>query len=304
MANQEKLLDDVLSGRQPAEGETAAFAALGERIRLAYLNVGPPHNAERALFVQGAAARRRGVGWLRVFAPATLTAMLLLVVLMLGRIALPGDTLYPVREVLRSVGLAPATAAEVQEQLDQAEALINRATELQASNVDRAKDVALLAVRLLGGAEEMIEDLDSRDARSLSDRIDALLVRAAGLLALEEANVTDGLVDDEAARRDDDEGGEVETDEDEDDDTDGSAAAKEERTDDPANRDDDDDNSGPGGGDNDDDGDNSGPGGGDDTDDDGDNSGPGDGDDDDTVDDTADLDEEDEAAEELDDLRQ
>src|SRR5688500_8404651 len=107
-------LDRALDGAAlPTDEELAALFELGEEIRSAYTGFSPDHHAQRVMSVRAVSDRSRAT-WSRFVAPAAVTAALLFTVLYIGRTSLPGETFYPVREVLRTVGLAPASTEEVE----------------------------------------------------------------------------------------------------------------------------------------------------------------------------------------------
>ncbi len=262
---QERALDKALAGKQTTDTELAPLVQAGERIRSAFDVSVPTARAERAMFVQAVGARRHPLGWMRVLAPISVTAAAAIVVLLLGRSAMPGQTFYPVREVLRSVGLAPASLEEIDGWLEQAATLLARAETTYDANETQAERLAIEAVKLLGAAEELVDEVDSREPSRREDRIQALLVRAEALLTTgpvgPEADDEGKDGDDQVVgRRDDEEDDEGPDEDDEGDDEggdDGSRAGSDEGANHDSRADD-------GGGDNDGDdrsGSNSGPGG-------------------------------------------
>ena len=210
----------------------------------------PSGGRERAVFIQGVALRRRRLPGLRILAPAVVVLAALVAVGGFSRSALPGDTLYPMRQALASVGLAYSSTAEAERRLNAAERALDQANLDVATNPFEAEELALGAITNIRQAERLLEDVDTERADELLDRADNLEDRSI--------NILDRLEDrrDRAEER---------------------AKERQERVEEALEEAEDkaEDNSGPGGGGD----DNSGPGsGGDDGDD---NSGPGSGDDDD-----------------------
>lgn len=210
----------------------------------------PSGGRERAVFIQGVALRRRRLPGLRILAPAVIVLAALVAVGGFSRSALPGDTLYPMRKALASVGLASSSTEEAERRLDAAERALDQASLNVESDPAEAQELAVGAITNLRQAQRLLEDVDTERADDLLDRADDLEDRSINILEkLEER-------EDRAAER---------------------AKERRERVEEALEEAEDkaEDNSGPGGGDN------SGPGGGDDGDD---NSGPGSGDDDGTDD--------------------
>ena len=288
-----RTLDKVLSGSGPSpDPSIARLVDVADRLRDAFNPEMPDFRAQRAMFVQAVGSSRKGFGWLRFFGPATVAAIALVVAIMMGRSALPGQAFYPVRQALRAVGLAPFSLEEVDQQLVRAKALVARAEDLATEDPEQARAVAFEAVKVLGFAEELLPEVAADQAEGRITEVKALLLRAQAILVL-----------DDAERRD--QGQQTDADEDDpgfedesggsdnkgtvgggnsDDDKRDTERGRDERDEDGDNDDDDDgdeDNSGPGSGDKDadDDGkdDDDGGDGEDDGDGDEDNSGPGSG---------------------------
>ena len=240
-------LDETLStGRRSSDPELDALTEQAERLR-EELSVPPPAaRRQRTLFVQGAAGRSRSFNAFRFLAPAAIVVAGIVALAGFGRTALPGQTLWPVREALSTVGLAATPEEEIDRRIDLARAQCREAADLEISHPLQAQDLVLGAIGDLERARALAEELD-RDQRSTY----LLAIGEIEDWAIEMIVETEEIapVDEESPGEDDDNSGPGG------DDSDG------------------DGNSGPGGGDSGDD-DNSGPGGGGD-----DNSGPGDGDD-------------------------
>jgi hypothetical protein len=195
----ERELDDVLQGRTAARSQEveALFRAASHFADQTPDLIDAP-NGLRALFTQ-AIDTRRSAGWLRFLAPATVTTAVLVILLLLGRTAVPGEAFYPVRQALRSVGLAPASIEEIDDLLARAQVQLANAEEIDDIAQQRARSLALNSARLLGGAEQLLEDVDDEDeAESRYAALSSLLDKTQSIL-LED----DVLTDENSARRDD-----------------------------------------------------------------------------------------------------
>lgn len=203
--HEERALDRALSAGQAAEGDLALLTEIGERIRNAYLTITPNHRAQRAMFVTAIGAQRRSAGWMRAFAPATVTALLLIGIMFLGRTALPGQAFYPVREVLRTVGLAPVSSEEVNSLLEQADRMLDEAESASMSDPGRGERLAFQATRIIGMIEGAIDELEIDERSRFNDELGDLLARAKAILATEAASDEDVDDGDKAFVRESDE---------------------------------------------------------------------------------------------------
>ena len=237
-------LERALRGERVEDPDVARLAETAGELRQ-QLEAEPPRDAmARALFVEAVATRKRERPLVRFLVPA-MTLMAGLVFLgMAGRGALPGDSLYGVREGLQAVGFAESLEGDVDDLITSAAAAIRKAETLEESEPIEARNLAADGLADLKLAEGYVDEL-SEDARDdKRDRIEDLRDDAHDVL-------------DEIDERDEPkEEREVEAEKDEQFGSEG-----------------DDDNSGPGSGDDDGDDDNSGPGSDDDDSD--DNSGSG-----------------------------
>ena len=221
----------------------------------------PAGGRQRALFTHGIAARRRGFPLLRFVVPAAVVLAGLAVLGGFGRTALPGDTLYPIREALARVGLAPPTTDEVERRVEAADAALATAKRLAVTAPGTARGLVLGALVDLHRASSLLDDLGQEAREEWRDEIADLEDEAVDiLLALDETAPDER----EGERRDADEESQDDVD-----------RARERDRDDSSERgsgddDDDDDNSGSGGDDDSDDDSGSG------SDDDSDRSGSGD----------------------------
>ncbi|MGH2729824.1 MAG: hypothetical protein ACRDJI_04365 [Actinomycetota bacterium] len=246
-------LDRALESESPAtDPELADLVDIASRLRRSLAVQTPPSAArQRTLFASGAGAHRPRPS--RLLVPAVAAATLVAALGWLSRDALPGDTLYRVREVLQEVGLARSPLDEIDAHIRDARAALNAAEKTLDEDSEQAEKLGFAALGDLYEAESLLDEVSGAGDRE--SEISDLEARAARVIA-----IARGLLDDDGV-------------------TPGN-----ERGDDGA------DHSGPGGGEG--EGDDSGPGGegegeADDDGGDGDNSGPGDDDvkDDDVKDD-------------------
>lgn len=155
------------------------LADLARRLEGALDVEAPDARSEKALFVAGVGSRRaRRSPWPAALVPATAAVAVLVVLAVVSRTALPGQALYPVRQVLGNVGLAPSTAREARVLLDEAEQLVVEAEGATLSAPTRAQDLARRALAKLEEAEELAGELDGARAESFDRSIDALADRA------------------------------------------------------------------------------------------------------------------------------
>lgn len=239
----ERELDKALRTGEGAEDPRLTdLVRQADQLETELAHEAPSGGRERAVFIQGVALRHRRFLGLRILAPAVVVLTALVAVGGFSRSALPGDTLYPMRQALASVGLAPSSTEEAERRLDAAERALDLANLKVASDPLEAEELSLGAITSVRQAERLLEDVDTERGDDLLDRADDLEDRSLNILErLEERR-------ERAAER---------------------AEQRQDRLEEAAEE----DNSGPGGGDD----DNSGPGSGDDDGD--DNSGPGSGDD-------------------------
>ena len=154
------------------------LADLARRLEAALEVETPDARSEKALFVAGAGARRRSSSWLGVLVPGAAVVVVLLVVGLVSRTALPGDTLFPVRKVLGGVGLAPSTAKEVRARMDEAERLVVAASEVIFTSPEQARRLALQALSALEETDELVDEIEGARQESFEDEIEALEERA------------------------------------------------------------------------------------------------------------------------------
>lgn len=142
----------------------------------------PSGGRERALFIQGVALRRRRLPGLRLLAPAVVVLAALVVVGGFSRSALPGDTLYPMRTALASVGLAPSSTEEAERRLNAAERALDQASLDVETDPSEARELSLGAITNIRQAERLLEEVDTESADALLDRADNLEDRSINIL--------------------------------------------------------------------------------------------------------------------------
>lgn len=239
----ERVLDRALAGHSNDEPEVDSLVAVARDLLRSFAIEPETSSRERAMFVVGVAARRRGPGLTRFLVPA-LALLLVVLVGFASRVALPGDALYPVREALQRVGLATSPWAAVDEEIDRATRHVLAAeAALGARDLPSAEESANAAIARLDNALERLEGLDGGGKITRVLQITTLQDRAEEVIAAVERAEDKPDPSDrgpEPARRGDDDEDEEGDDDDGDDTgdaTDGDHGAG------------DDGNSGPGGGD-------------------------------------------------------
>ena len=263
--DRDRALDRALGpGSSPADDELAVLAARASALKTELHTPAPNAARERALFVQGVGGRKSGFLPLRFMVPAALVVAALVAIAGFGRTALPGQTLYPVREALASVGLAKTAEEEIDRRLASAREHITDATTIGLGDPATAQAYVLGAIADLERARTLTDKLSQNARAARLETIGRLEERAVDLLV----RINEGP-DPEDEIRGEDNSGPGSGDDAGGDDNSG-----------PGSGDDDDDSSGPGSGDDDGGDDNSGSGSGDDSGGD-DNSGSGSGGDDD-----------------------
>ena len=176
-------LDDTLSGRAvPEDPEVQALTTAAARLERALDFDTPTAARERAMFVSAVAARHVGFNPARLIAPAIALAAVIALVFTAGRTALPGESLYPVRKALGTVGLAKSTLEEVDSRIARANRLLTDAEIEQDDNPGTALRLAVQAFRELGPATDLLEELegDARDTRM--EAIESLEGRAIDII--------------------------------------------------------------------------------------------------------------------------
>jgi hypothetical protein len=143
----------------------------------------PAASRERALFTGGVGLRKKGFNPLRVVTPALAVVGLIAIIAFIGGRALPGETLYPVREALGSVGLANLPEEEFEEHTDDADQLLTHAVvALGNDEPGRAESLTLRAMIELEEARGLIEELARSNRTGAAAEVDRLLGRARSLI--------------------------------------------------------------------------------------------------------------------------
>lgn len=158
--------------------QAGELADLARRLEAALEVEAPDAQGEKALFVAGAGATARNSPWRAALIPATAAVAMLILLAVVSRTALPGQTLYPVRKVLGGVGLAPSPAREVRALIDEAAQLVEEAEGAATSAPTEAQDLASRTLGTLAEAEELVDELDGERADAFDEEIDVLEDRA------------------------------------------------------------------------------------------------------------------------------
>jgi uncharacterized membrane protein YgcG len=180
---QARQLDDALRGSGPTDPDDSSLVDIASRVGRDF-EIDPPMMArERALFVTGVGARKSSFGPLRVAIPALAVIAVLVVAAVAGRSALPGQTLYPVRQALGSVGLAQSIQKEFDDHLNQASTLLHQADTLSDTDPVAARRDAIQAFEQLGGAVDLLDDLPQGASTTGRRTIQKLEQQAASIIA-------------------------------------------------------------------------------------------------------------------------
>jgi hypothetical protein len=175
----------------------------------------PAGRRDRAMFVAGVAVRRPPPIWRRALVPAA-AMFVVLFALSIGSLeAAPGQTLYPLRNALSSVGLANQPVEVVDRVIRRAEASLERAEDLLDENQDfaGAEDMTRETLGHLGEARVLLKELsgEAREERAeaiadLNDDAYDLIedIREERAEAAAEALEESGGGDDNSGSEDDD----------------------------------------------------------------------------------------------------
>jgi hypothetical protein len=183
-------LDRALESGRPADDPTVAdLSDFASQMRLAFAAEPPPARGERALFTTGAGALRHRPA--RVLRSAMAAAALLVTLGWLGSDALPGDTLYPVRQVLGKVGLAPSALEEIDERIGAARDKVKSAESALKDQPALAERLARAAINDLNDARRLLGEVGepSRQAALIAGlelRAARVIERALGALGTED----------------------------------------------------------------------------------------------------------------------
>jgi hypothetical protein len=133
----------------------------------------PAGRRDRAMFTAGVAARRPPPVWRRALVPAA-AMFVVLFALSIGSLeAAPGQTLYPLRNALSSVGLAEQPVEVVDRIIRRAEASLERAEVLLDENEDFSGAEAMTreTIRHLGEARALLQELSGEPREERADAI-------------------------------------------------------------------------------------------------------------------------------------
>jgi hypothetical protein len=133
----------------------------------------PAGRRDRAMFTAGVAARRPPPVWRRALVPAA-AMFVVLFALSIGSLeAAPGQTLYPLRNALSSVGLAEQPVEVVDRIIRRAEASLERAEVLLDENEDFSGAEAMTreTIRHLGEARGLLKELSGEPREERADAI-------------------------------------------------------------------------------------------------------------------------------------
>ena len=136
----------------------------------------PAGRRDRAMFTAGVAARRPPPVWRRALVPAA-AMFVVLFALSIGSLeAAPGQTLYPLRNALSSVGLAEQPVEVVDRIIRRAEASLERAEVLLDENEDFSGAEAMTreTIRHLGEARALLQELNGEPREERAEAIDDL----------------------------------------------------------------------------------------------------------------------------------
>jgi hypothetical protein len=198
MTNQERELDRVLaSSTRSDDAEIEDLARTADDLTRSLAAAPPAATGERALFIEAVAARHRSMSS-SLLVPGMAVVGFMLVIAIMGRGAVPGEALYPVRNVLRSAGLANAPVEVLETRLEAAETLVDRAEDaLDRSAPEAAEDLAAAALQKLGEVGALIGELEADDRADFAEEIAELQ---------EEALIVIRLASDQEAINDDSSG--------------------------------------------------------------------------------------------------
>jgi hypothetical protein len=169
----------------------------------------PADRRDRAMFVAGVAARRRPPVWRRALVPAA-AMFVVLFALSIGSLeAAPGQTLYPLRNALSSVGLAKQPVEVVDKVIRRAEVSLERAEELLDENQDFTGAEAMTRRTLshLGEASGLLTELSGEAREERAEEIEDLNDDAFKLLEDIDEERADAAAEAQESSGDDDSSG-------------------------------------------------------------------------------------------------
>lgn len=193
MNERENQLDQTLeSGHLSVDLEIAALADQAIRIKEEMAAPTPSGARVRAVFVEGVASRSHSLLPFRFLAPAAVVIAGILALAGFGRTALPGQTLYPVRKALASVGLAPTPEEEVERRLADARQGLEGAAVVEIGDPSSARSLTLAAIGDLQRARALTRELERGDRLPYLATIGQLEDRATKIIAALERRAQSG----------------------------------------------------------------------------------------------------------------
>src|SRR5687768_9038890 len=176
-------LDKALgAGSDEPSRELATLLHQAELLKDEFQTKVPAARHERALFVQGVAARKSSARPLRFLVPAAIMALLLFAVAFMGRSAVPGQSLYAVREALATVGLANSPSEEIERRIEVAQDGLTEAQSLAGSAPGNAQELVFAAIGDLDRAKAFLPDVSRDERTEYTVTINRLENRAAALI--------------------------------------------------------------------------------------------------------------------------
>lgn len=178
----EDSLEEFLKERTiPDDPELASLARTADRLEHSLDVEAPDAYRERALFIQGIAARRPGFPWQRLMAPVMIAALFVAFVAV-SRDALPGDALYGARKTLNRVGLAEDPSRSAKRVLDGASSMIVQAEQhLDAERFAAAQRSAFEARFTIREAVILLEEASGEAKEEGLERVEELREQAREL---------------------------------------------------------------------------------------------------------------------------
>lgn len=182
MTRPEKALDQALRDERKVTADVVPLVEAARDLEERLDTEAPASARERAIFIEGVAARghRRRP---RLLAPVLAGTALVFLLGFAAGAALPGDAIYPVRKVMASVGLVASPAEEMRSLLRGATTRITDAEALQSRSPSRARTQAFAAIGMLEDAAQLAGDLSAQQRGSANETIAGLRERAAAVVA-------------------------------------------------------------------------------------------------------------------------
>ena len=194
-------LDRALSGWPVEDPTVADLSDLASRVQHWLGAEPPPARRQRALFTGGVVAAHRARPS-RALKFAMAAAALLITLGWVSGNALPGDTLYPVRNVLEKVGLAQSALEEIDELTDRARIKVESAESTLDERPALAERLAGDAISDLNDATRLLaevgEQTDRRSALIAGLELRATRVIERALDALKTGNLPGAKVENNA----------------------------------------------------------------------------------------------------------